>query len=206
MTDWWQSLSGLNQTLYGLAICISVPFAWQFAAALLGLSHDGDLDGTEGDTDAEAAPGDAVATALAFKLLSMRALITFFTLFFWAAALYLERGLPLPRVFGSAVVWGLGGMSSVALLLHLLPRLAHSGTRDLDSALGSEATVYIDIPFGGTGEVRALVSGSVGYIKARSLDGGAIPSGTPVAVRRRIGQTLLVVEPVIPTQSTGECT
>ena len=154
MTDWWQSLSGLNQTLYGLAICVSVPFVWQFAAAL-----------------------------------------------------YLERGLPLPRVFGSAVVWGLGGMSSVALLLHLLPRLAHSGTRDLDSALGSEATVYIDIPSGGTGEVRVLVSGSVGYVKARAIDGRAIPAGTPVAVRRRIGQTLLVVEPVTPAPSnpTGEC-
>lgn len=196
MTNWWNGLTGLNQTLYGIAVCISVPFVWQLAAAMLGLAHDGDMDGSDADSGADGGTDDAVATALAFKLLSLRALLTFFTLFFWASALYLERGLMFSRVFGIAVIWGLGGMVSVAVLLHLLPRLAHTGTRNLDSALGTEATVYIDIPAGGTGEVRAVVSGSVGYIKARALHGEAVKAGTPVAIRKRIGQTILVVEPV----------
>ncbi len=202
MTNWWNTLSGLNQTLYGIAICISVPFIWQLAASLLGLDHDGDMDasdadaGSDTDTGADGDVGDAVATVLAFKLLSARALLTFFTLFFWASALYLERGLPLSSVFGTALLWGLGGMASVALLLHLLPKLAHSGTRDLETALGTEATVYIDIPADGTGEVRAVVSGNVSYIKARALHGEAVKAGTPVAVRKRIGQSILVVEPL----------
>ncbi len=202
MTNWWQSLSGLNQTLYGIAVCISVPFIWQLAASLLGLAQGGDLDasdadvGADGDVSTDGDVGDSVATVLAFKLLSVRALLTFFVLFFWASALYLERGLPLSSVFGIALLWGLGGMASVALLLHLLPKLAHTGTRDLETALGTEATVYIDIPADGTGEVRVVVSGSVSYIKARTLHGGAVKAGTPVAVRKRIGQTMLVVEPL----------
>lgn len=205
MTTWWNALSPLNQTLYGIAVCISVPFIWQLAASLVGLSHDGDLDGAGGDAGADGDAGDAVATVLAFKLLSMRALLTFFTLFFWAAALYLEQGLTLPDVFGTALLWGLGGMALVALLLHLLPKLAHSGTRNLDSAVGTEATVYVDIPAHGTGEVRVVASGSVSYVKARSRTGEALNAGTPVTVCDRIGQTILVVEPLsTPNTHTGE--
>ncbi len=205
MTTWWHALSTLNQTLYGIAVCISVPFIWQLAASLVGLSHDGDIDGMGGDAGADGDAGDAVATVLAFKLLSMRALLTFFTLFFWASALYLQQGLTLADVFGTALLWGLAGMALVALLLHLLPKLAHSGTRNLDSAVGTQATVYIDIPVHGTGEVRAVASGSVSYIKARSRNGEAVNAGTPVIVCDRIGQTLLVVEPLsTPNTHTGE--
>jgi len=196
MTAWWNGLSQLNRVLYGIAVLVSVPFLWQLVASLVGLGGDGDLDG--GDAD-DTASGDAEATVFAFKLLSMRAMLTFFTLFFWAAALYLEQGLSVPRTLGTAAVWGVFGMVLVGLLLHLLPKLAHSGTRDLESALGSEATVYVDIPADGIGEVRVLVGGSVGYVKARAADGRALKAGTPVTVSRRVGQTILIVEPLSQT-------
>ncbi len=196
MTAWWNGLSQLNRVLYGIAVLVSVPFLWQLVASLVGLGGDGDLDG--GDAD-DTASGDAEATVFAFKLLSMRAMLTFFTLFFWAAALYLEQGLSVPRTLGTAAVWGVFGMVLVGLLLHLLPKLAHSGTRDLESALGSEATVYVDIPADGIGEVRVLVGGSVGYVKARAADGRALKAGTPVTVSRRVGQTVLIVEPLSQT-------
>jgi hypothetical protein len=190
MLDWWSHLSHLNQTLYGIAACISVPFAWQLIASLVGLAHDVDSDGMD------TAGTDAVDTVLAFKLLSMRALLTFFTLFFWAAALYLEREGATSRVFGIAALWGLAGMSAVAGLLHVLPKLAHAGTRDLESALNAEASVYLDIPANATGEIRVVVSGSVCHVKARSIGGEAIPAGTPVTVCSRIGQTILIVKPL----------
>jgi membrane protein implicated in regulation of membrane protease activity len=78
----------------------------------------------------------------------------------------------------------------------VLPKLAHSGTRNLASALGSEATVYLDIPAQGVGEVRVTVSGSVSHIKARARGGQPIKAGTPVTVCERIGQNLLIVEPL----------
>ena len=196
MTAWWNDLSQLNRILYGIAVLVSVPFLWQLVASLVGLGGDGDLDG--GDAN-DTASGDAEATVFAFKLLSLRAILTFFTLFFWASALYLEQGLSVLRTLGTAAVWGMFGMGLVGLLLHLLPKLAHSGTRDLESALGSEATVYVDIPADGIGEVRVLVGGSVGYVKARAADGRALKAGTPVTVSRRVGQTILIVEPLSQT-------
>lgn len=208
MMTWWNGLTELNRILYGLALLVTVPFLWQLVAALLGLSHDGDVgdaaSGADHDMggghDAAAdtggdATGDSAATMLAFELLSVRALLTFFTLFFWAAGLYLEQGRTLTRVFAAATGWGAAGMASVAVLLHFLPRLAHSGNRDLATALGSEATVYLDIPAGGTGEVRALVGGAVCHVKARTADGTAVKAGAAVRIRGRVGQTTLVVEP-----------
>ncbi len=198
MSGWWAGLSGFNQTLYGIAVLVSVPFLWQLVMALVGLGMDGsdiDFGGDDGDLG-HVDSGDATATVFAFKLLSVRAIVTFFTLFFWASALYLEQGHSLMRTFTIAAVWGLVGMSLVGLLLHLLPKLAYSGTRDLDTAIGSEATVYVDIPDGGTGEIRAIVGSRVSYVKARAVDGKAIVAGTVVAVRQRVGQTLLIVEAI----------
>ena len=228
MTTWWEGLTPLNQTLYGIAVLVSVPFAWQLIAALIGLSSgESDFGGVEApdvdvdvdvdldvDVDVDGAAeaidvahgaaggavhgsGDAVATVFAFKLLSVRAILTFLTLFAWGCALYLEQagGKFEPRILGIASLWGLAGMAVVAIVMSLMTRLSYSGTRDLDAALGSEATVYIDIPADGTGEVRAMVGGHVNYVKARTKGGEALKAGTPVVIRERVGQTLLIVEP-----------
>lgn len=193
MSAWWNELSHLNQILYGIAVFVSVPFLWQLVAALIGLGGGDDIDDGSGD---DMDTGDAAATVFVFKLLSVRAFLAFFTLFFWASALHLEQGMSVSKTLSTSVIWGLAGMALVGILLHLLPKLAHSGNRDLESALGSEATVYLDIPADGVGEVRALVDGNVSYIKARTANGHALKAGVPVTICQRIGQTLLIVEPL----------
>ncbi|MDD5706383.1 MAG: hypothetical protein PHR35_10680 [Kiritimatiellae bacterium] len=197
MSEWWQALTSLNRWFYGVAVVLSIPFLWQLVAAFMGLDADTD---TDTELDSEAVTGqtdvsDADATVLAFKLLSVRALLAFFVLFSWSGALYLDRGVPLVRTLGISMLWGLAGLVCVGLLLYLLPRLAHSGNRDLDHAIGSEATVYLDIPAQGIGEVRAVVDGTLSHIKARALHGAAIKAGASVRIVRRIGQTLVEVEP-----------
>lgn len=195
MGAWWQELSGLNRFFFGGAILLSLPFLWQLAAAFIGLDAD---SATDSDLDAGAETGDSVAsdadaTVMAFKLLSVRALLAFFVLFFWSAALYLQRGVPLVSTLGVSLLWGVAGLVCVGLLLYLLPKLAHSGTRNLESAVGGEATVYLDIPAGGMGEVRAAVDGTLCHLKARATDGAAIKAGTRVRIARRVGQTLVEV-------------
>jgi len=206
MTNWWNALTALNRFFYGAAFCVSIPFIWQLAAALMGLDADDvqdgdpavdDLDTADGDADMPTS--DAIATVLAFKLLSVRSLLAFLMLFLWAAALYLDRGVPVARALGVSLLWGFGGLISVGLLLFLLPRLAHTGNRDLTSAVGSEATVYLDIPAHGTGEVRANVDGVVNHIKAHALHGIELKAGQRVTIVRRIGQTTVEVEAVPET-------
>ena len=107
-------LSGLDvpvKFFYSAALFFSVFFVWQLISALIGLGaddFDADTDGDVGgggDVDhtydhfEDGAEADDVGTSVDFKLLSLRSIITFFTLFFWGAALYVDKAkVPLPRI------------------------------------------------------------------------------------------------------------
>jgi hypothetical protein len=210
MTEWWNTLTHLNQAFYCSATFFSVFFLWQMLAALLGLAGDEtdvdvdsdmDVDAQDGMDDFEAdAADDSTATLVAFKLLSIRAIITFCTLFSWGCALYLSRGDSVGRAMGVSTVWGLAGMASVALLLSWLPKLAHTGTRNINTALGTQGTVYLDIPADGAGEVRISVSNVISYTKARSATGKPLKTGTPIVVTRVIDQTSVEVKRSVNTK------
>lgn len=204
MSEWWQALTGTHQSFYCAAVFFSVFFVWQMIAALMGLddSHGGGSDSFDGSVDhtydnfEHGAQTDATETLSAFKLLSVRSLITFATLFSWGTALYMSNGLALTRAMGISTIWGLGGMGSVALILYMLPKLAHTGTSNIRSCVGSQGTVYLDIPEGGIGEIRVIVSDVVAHVKARSAGGAALKAGAPVRVTKILDVTLVEVEPV----------
>jgi len=151
-----------------------------------GATHDADQYGAHHD-------GDSVA---AFRLLSIRSLLAFGTLFSWAGALYLQRTLFPGLALLRATLWGLAGMVIVALFFWILPRLTEEGTANLDTAVGESGQVYLDIPEGGYGQVRVRVSGAVSFVRARSRDGRYLPSGTGVRIVRRLDTATLEVEPL----------
>ncbi|MBT3191821.1 MAG: hypothetical protein HN341_04635 [Verrucomicrobia bacterium] len=215
MAEWWHNLTSINRGFFCMAAFFSVFFLWQMLAALLGLGDEdgGDdvSDGGDADADLDAdvddfdsgAETDSAATVVAFKLLSIRAIITFCTLFSWGSALYLSRGDGLTRSMGISAIWGLAGMGSVALLLSLLPKLAHTGTKRIASALGAPGTVYLDIPEGGAGEVRVAVSDVISFVKAREISGKPLKAGTPIVVKRIVDQTTVEVETLSNTETGG---
>ncbi len=213
MMEWWDSLSPLNQGFYAAAVFFGVFFLWQLVAALLGLGggdaevgadHDvgGGHDGV-GETahDPGAEPGvathdgaqDASATVGAFKLFSVRSIVAFFTLFTWAGALYLQEGSSVSMALLYALLWGLAAALAVSAIFSMLQRLTETGNLRLIKAVGQEGTVYLNIPAGGTGEVRLMVGNVLSVQKARSADGRAIDAGSPVKVTRVIAAGLLEV-------------
>jgi len=216
MGAWWSGLGQINRAFYGAAAFFSVFFLWQLLAAFTGLA--GDHDGADSDAalspDADAglaeggvghdgtyahfeqgAETDAAETAVAFKLLSIRSIITFFTLFTWGNALYLDRGESMAASMAYSTLWGGAGMISIALIFYLMRRLSETGTLDLATCVGSEGTVYVDIPPGGVGQVRTTVSGVISYVKARVAGGAELKSGRVVRILRCLGQTMIEVEP-----------
>jgi hypothetical protein len=215
MGEWWHNLTPINRGFFCVAAFFSVFFLWQMLAALFGLGDEdgGDDVSDSGDVDADmdtdvddfdgGADTDSTATVVAFKLLSIRAIITFCTLFSWGSALYLSRGDSLARAMGVSSIWGLAGMGSVALLLSLLPKLAHTGTKRIASALDAQGTVYLDIPAGGQGEVRVAVSAVISFVKAREVSGVALKAGTRVIVKRIIDETTVEVEAISNTEPGG---
>ena len=205
MQAWWDNLNGLNQGFYTAAIFFSVFFVWQLIAAFIGLGGDDDIggddldgadaDGADLDADHSYAEGDSAASILAFKLLSVRSIITFFTLFTWGGALYLNGGVAVSVALGFSALWGLTGMVVVALIFSLMRKLTQVGTANMDTCIGTCGAVYLNIPEGGVGEVKVLVGGVFTHVKARSVGGKALAGGTRVRVTRLLGGSTVEVAP-----------
>ena len=205
MMDWWRSLGELNQGLYIGAAFFSLLFLWQFISALLGLAGEGadaeldvdadiDIDGVDLD-DLEAANIEGAAESIAsFKILSIRAVLAFCTLFCWAGAMYLDADMATSRALIFASLWGLAAWVVVALLVHLIRKLAETGNPRLATCVGHRGTVYLNIPDAGFGEVRVIVSGAVTRVKARGRNGQAIATGSPVKVVRTLDANTIEVD------------
>jgi membrane protein implicated in regulation of membrane protease activity len=216
MQEWWDKLTAVNQGFYIAAAFFSVFLVWQLIAALIGLAggdeadadaagtHDVDTDA--GDVDAHemdhSAASDAADSMSAFKLLSIRSILAFCTLFAWAGALYLQNGKDITWSILFAILWGAVAMVIVALIFHAMRKMTETGTIRLSSCVGTSGVVMLDIPTGGTGEARVSVNGTVQRLKARGVNGTSIPSGTPVIVQRLLGPDVLEVKPTDATDSS----
>ena len=194
MTAWWSTLQPLNQWFYVAAAVCSVFFLWQLIAAIAGLSGGHDVDSSAEPSWEHQTTHDAADSVATFRLLSVRSVIAFFTLFSWGGALYLNQHIPAGRAVLYALVWGLAAMVLVSLTFHLLRRMAATGDMQIATCVGQTGTVYLDIPVGGDGEVRLLCSGIMTHFKARLTNSAAAKAGTKVRIVRATGANSLEVE------------
>ena len=197
MSEWWDGLETITQGFFSVALFFSVFFVWQLIASIIGLAGDSDVD-VDHDVDCDAdghldGHSDALDSVDAFKLLSVRSLLAFFTLFSWAGALYLQRGDEVSDAMLYAVLWGVAAMLVVAGTLHLLRKMTETGNTTLATCVGKQGSVYLDVPAVGLGEVRILVSGHIKCVKARSVGDATFPAGTAVTVTRQLGPTTIEV-------------
>jgi len=198
MMEWWAGLAGLNQCFYGAALVFSAFFIWQLVMAILGLgghedvtSHVGSLDHSGVDHTAAA---DAEATVVAFKLVGVRSVLAFLTLFFWAAALYF-KAYSLSITMLISCVWGAVAMVAVAWMFHLLMKMTETGNLRMGTAVGGVGTVHMNIPEQGVGEIRVLVSGVMTHVRARTRDGAALKTGAKVRVTKVLDTGTVEVTP-----------
>lgn len=214
MQAWWDNLTALNQGFYIAAAFFSVFLVWQLLAALIGLAggEEADADLTDAhDADADALDAheldhgeftDAAESMAAFRLLSIRSVLAFCTLFAWAGALYLQNGKEITWAMLFAILWGAVAMIVVALIFHTMRKMTETGTMRLASCVGTSGVVLLDIPAGGTGEARVTVSGAVQRLKARGLGDQGVPAGTPIVVHRLLAPDILEVKPSDTTDSS----
>ena len=208
MGAWWGGLTALNRGFYVLAIFFSTLFGWQFIASLSGLGGESEAEaGGEAEAGVDMDQGDVqdagghdlvedAAGLATFRLLSVRSIMAFGTLFSWAGALYLHEDAAQTWALVRAVLWGLTGMVVVAIFFWVLPRLAEEGTANLDTAIGRSGQVYLNIPEDGTGQIRVLVSGGLQIVRARSRGGRVLLAGTMVRVVRRLDAMTVEIEEI----------
>jgi hypothetical protein len=205
-SGFWSGLSGLNRALFVAAAFFSVFFVWQMISAFIGLGGDGGVDDGDASTpDTQDHPPDTHDTVSLFKMVSIRSILAFATLFTWASALYMSLGnMSTTRALLLGLAWGLSAMVAVALILNLMRRMTHSGNIQLSACVGTTASVYLDIPAGGIGEIRAMCDDVMTHVKARATDGAPIKSGTSVRVARMTAPDVVEVEPLDNTSAQGK--
>ena len=193
--------SFMDSVYWGSALFFSVLFAWQLLATLFGHFGGGDNidasavhDAGAGGHDVAAGHDAAVDSVASFKLLSIRSMTAFGLLFGWAGVLYHRAGVSQNLTILYSLIWGMVGMLIVSTLFYFFMRMTESGTRRLSSAVGQPATVYMDIPAGGAGQVRVLCGGSICFVSARAASGEALKAGAPVVIKRVIGPNVVEIE------------
>ena len=196
--DWWLLLDPLNKWFFIGAMFFSVLFLWQLIMTIVGLSGGADIDTHVDSSYEHQAPNDAADTVSAFKILSVQSILSFFTLFTWAGALYMRAktpGTPVSPCLLYAAAWGVAAMVIVSGVIYMMRRMTSSGNLQIEACVGTNATVCLDIPAAGTGEVRLLCNGVMTHLKARAAGGAALKTGAPVRVVRVAGPNTLEVEP-----------
>jgi membrane protein implicated in regulation of membrane protease activity len=204
LSAWWSALEPLTQWFYAGSVFFSVLFLWQLIATFIGLAGDHDIDAHSDvahDVSPDAAHGDGHdsahhGTVADFKLLSLRSILAFATLFSWAGALYLDTNVEPGWAMFYSALWGFLALVLVAVMLNVLPRMSSTGNISMATAIDAVGTVYVDIPGKGEGEIRVLVSGVMTHVRAHTRDGEPVKAGTNVRVVRLSSPNTVEVEPV----------
>ena len=162
--------------------------ALQFIGADLDTEVEVDVD-----TDFDASEGSGSAD-VSFTLLSFQGLSSFFTMFGLVGLAAHREGEV--NTFWSVAVASLAGFAMtwvVARLFRTFNRLQSSGTLQMESAVGQEATIYLTVPESGEGKVQLTMQGRFQVVPAVADGGERLETGTRVLVVRVNDERTLVV-------------
>jgi len=191
MSDWWNTLTGLEQFYWTVAIAASIVFFFVFILNLIvGFDTDTDMDGDvdidlDGNTDA----------SVSVTLFSLKGLTAFFTFFGWAGVLFLKEGESEILATIYAIISGALALALVGYLMQFFANMGESGTYSLNEALNKEGEVYLTIPasISGKGKVQLELGGGLKEIDAVS-DKGEIKTGSKILVTDIIDKETILVQ------------
>lgn len=175
-------------TYWVLAIAGSILFALTLLFALMGA---GGLDDADFDADSAAPLEHPDTGMLDFKLLSVRSVLAFMTVFGWGGVLWGHSGW---KGFLLAFFCGLFTMVMTAYLVYLVMKLQGDANVKKEDFIGKEATVYITVPGGenGEGKVTVSIGGATHELKAVAEE--ELPCGTTVKILSLAGNRRYKVE------------
>ena len=217
MAVWWESLSALQQVFAWFAVPATLVLIIQTVLVLFGIGDqgtdagglDGGFDGMDGSADGGMDGigldiGDSdhggmhVGSPDGLALLSVRGIVSFFTVGGWAGIVV--AGLiasPFLSVV-AALVAGFAALYGVALLFKWASMLQSAGNVSLKYAVGKTAEVYITVPAEkqGFGKVLVTFQGRFTECDAVSDAPVALKAGQRVKVVGLADEDTLIVSPM----------
>lgn len=190
MTEWFDSLSTLQQTLAVVAVFSTAVFVIQVAFTLFGI---GEVD--ESDPDQGATADDVGGSGIPFgDIFTIRNGVSFLMGLSWGGLMAYDWGLTHTSLV--LLVGLIVGSLFVAVnmgLLALLAMLRHEGNLRVENAIGQEGIVTLGVPRGrqGVGKVSVSVQGRLLEYHAVT-DGDALARSSSVRVVGLFGSQLVV--------------
>lgn len=204
MSQWWGGIGDFEKIFWVFAFPSTAVFILQVIMTFVGLGDHGDtLDSMEEmpqeltDVDMGDSAGEFLDFKYNFKLVTIRSVITFFTVFSWTGIVATTSGIGDIATVIIALGLGFIMMVIVSYIYYFLTKFVEDGTMDTMNALNKEGLVYLSIPRRreGNGKVEVVVQGALRLLDA-ATDGEAIPTGSKVAVIGIVENQLLIVEKI----------
>lgn len=186
---WWNALTGLEQALAAIGVFAFLAFFIQTLVSLVG-GLDADM-GETGDIDGGGGGGQAGSI---LELFAVRNLLSFLTGFSWTTLGFVQLGLWPIVAFCLGVLAGSFLSWLNILMLAGISMLASRGNIDTAKAVGRTGWLSLGIAAGqgSLGKVTLVIGERQVELLARSVNGAAIDTNSPVKIVARHGDTALV--------------
>ena len=177
-------LKGFELIFWCIALLFSLFFVLQtIASFFIGDGH-GDIDafGDDGHGDGN-------------SFITIRNMVTFFTMFGWAGLAALKSGASNLIVVLTAVLAGAVVVFLLYFLMKKTSKLRQSGTLIMKNAVSQVGETYLRIPGkrSGIGKVQVHVQGRLMELDAMTDDTEDIATGVPVRVVNTLNERILLV-------------
>ena len=171
---WWEGLTSVLKTFYGIGIFSTTILGVQTVLALFGVGDHGEMPELDVDVDLDVDSdlldfdGDHADADGGLSMLSVRTITAFMVGFGWIGAACLSSGMGL---FGTLAIGGTVGlilMFTVFWIMRFFYNMQEEGTLDYHNAIGQIGKVYLPIPANGTasGKVEVMIQGRLQVVTA----------------------------------------
>lgn len=188
MSEFFEGMSGLEQTYWIVALIGSGVFAIIFIMTFLG---GGDVDMEADMTDLDVDDG-----GVGFQFFTFKNVVAFFTIFGWTGVVCFDANMGTGATVAISSIAGLIMMFITSAMFFYMSKLTQSGTLRMEKAVGAVGEVYLPIgPSRSTvGKVMIKVQGSLRELDAISDAEDEIATSTMVRVLEIVSAELLLVE------------
>ena len=131
---------------------------------------------------------------VSFKLMSVQGLTSFFMMFGLVGLAMLKANLPILLTLIGGIAAGLVTVAITGIVFAQMKRLQTEGTINIQTTVGTEGSVYLNIPKDGTGQVQLIAQGSLKIFDAMSKGKTALATGEKVRVVGVTSGNTLIVE------------
>ncbi|MGH4050302.1 MAG: hypothetical protein ACREVX_02965 [Clostridium sp.] len=208
MSEWWSGIGSFEKLFWFIAFPATTIFILQTIMTLIGIDGHEDMLSDTSDLINEV-PQDSVELETyddasqfldlkyKFKLVTLRSLVAFFTVFSWTGIVATTSGKGKITSVIIALIAGFVMMYIVSYIYFFLTKFAEDGTMNIKNAINREGLVYLTILDNrkSVGKVEIIVQGSLRLLDAVT-DGEAIPTGSNVVVIDIVEEQLLLVEKI----------